>query len=188
MILAAEASSNDALTVAVAALAISLAALLFAVLSFWWLNARRGRLLTWRPLTYAGVIRGDSTLITLPLVLYNAGPAPIIVHDLRLTIGDVPMWWSNLREGLHGERFNEVSDHASGFAVSGRATEKRFLEFKCNITPLAPDSVYRCRIDAQTNRRGGRWSLLVEFDLVTMDEESAAVYVPHPTAGLSSLY
>jgi hypothetical protein len=56
--------------------------LLFTVASFWWLNARRGRLESFEPHTYAAAVTPDKVRIRLPLVLYNTRVIPIVVQNL----------------------------------------------------------------------------------------------------------
>src|SRR5215211_5435209 len=46
-------------------------ALVFTVASFWWLNARQGRLKSWEPLTFSGSVTYSPSRIRFPVVLYN---------------------------------------------------------------------------------------------------------------------
>ncbi len=48
---------------------VAILALLFTVGSFWWIQARRGRLQTFPPLSYAGAFTEQEVIVSLPLVL-----------------------------------------------------------------------------------------------------------------------
>ena len=63
---------------------VAICALAFTIASFWWLNARRGRLKTYEPHTFAAAITPQVVRLRLPLVLYNTGAIPIIVQNLRV--------------------------------------------------------------------------------------------------------
>lgn len=84
-----------------AALAISVMALLFTVLSFWWLNARPGRLRSYAPTTWAAYVDREHSAIRLPLVLHNTGASTLVVISIRLRFvegGEVLSWeWTRTR-------------------------------------------------------------------------------------------
>lgn len=67
-----------------ASILISSLALLFTMASFWWMNWRRGKLQAWMPRSYAGKGGVGSLTMQLPLVLFNTGPTPIVIRNLRL--------------------------------------------------------------------------------------------------------
>lgn len=83
-----------------AALAISVMALLFTVLSFWWLHARPG-LQTYEPTTWAAYVGRDRSAIRLPLVLHNTGASTLVLIGLRLRFaegGELMAWeWTRTR-------------------------------------------------------------------------------------------
>jgi hypothetical protein len=64
--------------------AIASLALLFTVGSFWWLNARQGRLKSSEPQSFAACRTPDKLRLLFPLVIYNSGATPIIVQDMQL--------------------------------------------------------------------------------------------------------
>jgi hypothetical protein len=76
---------------------VAICALIFTVASFWWLNARRGRLKTFEPHTFAAAITPQIVRLRLPLVLYNTGAIPIVVQNLRVSFqseqNSVPLPW-----------------------------------------------------------------------------------------------
>ena len=59
-----------------AALLVSGLALAFAIASFWWLNARKGRLEAAAPASYAFA---DKVRLRLPLAFFNSGAKALIV-------------------------------------------------------------------------------------------------------------
>jgi hypothetical protein len=135
----AAASSQTWLT---PALVVSTLALLFTVFTFWWLQARRGRLITFAPQSYAGRLQGD-VILSIPLVLYNTGPTPIVVTDFQLRL-DVPpgaerqpgmptsMSWSARQgqlEPANPDKGKGVRTLPAPFSVPGRSTEDSFIEF-----------------------------------------------------------
>lgn len=78
-------SPSDPATWLTPSLVISTLALIFTIASFWWIQVRRGRLRSYPPRSYAGSFLNGLRL-SLPLVLYNSGPAPLVVLDFRLRI------------------------------------------------------------------------------------------------------
>lgn len=70
---------------------ISMLALLFTVLSFWWMNWRPGRLSIGNIRAFAagkGMAGNDEgknlVIVTLPLIFWNSGARPLLIDDLRL--------------------------------------------------------------------------------------------------------
>ncbi|WP_161202331.1 hypothetical protein [Streptomyces sp. SID1328] len=149
--------------------AISLCALIFTVSSFWWINARQGRLESWEPQSFAAIVDCSMTRLRLPLVLHNTGAKPIVVQDLRMTFPDEPashlplLWMSSpscLRPGL-----DEEPKLPAGFAVSGREAQQLFMEFEAPFAGvvLAPRD-YKVQIQVRVGHRKG-WRPLLTFTL-----------------------
>lgn len=148
--------------------AIASLALLFTVGSFWWLNARRGRLKSYEPQSFAACRTPDKLRLLFPLVLYNRGATPIVVQDMRLTFPEESHWkaplpWTTTRSQLppssDGWTFPAV------FSIAGRTAQQMFIEFGGPfpiVTPLARD--YRIRIEVKVVHRK-RWIQLVTFTL-----------------------
>lgn len=111
-------------------LLISGLALSFTILSFWWMNWRRGNLIVGEPRSYAAKGSQDDYLsIAIPLVFYNDGVAPIIVQNLRLLLNeeaDAPLSFIATFENLlGGERWL-----ATQLPIRGREAIKLVCEFK----------------------------------------------------------
>ncbi len=128
------------------ALLISLLALCFTVVSFWWLHARPGRLRTWEPRSYiAAATQGDGETLhlRLPLVLYNDGATPIDVEQLRVAMApevaeDPTFALQAIHPTLYGT--NDERQFATGFSVPGRTTLERTFEFqRARCAPVHQD-------------------------------------------------
>jgi hypothetical protein len=116
----------------IASLSISVLALLFTILSFWWMNWRRGKLIVSPPRSYAALGSRDGDLdIDLPLVFFNTGPIPYIVENLRLIFADEedprPLSLNATSQNL-GTRQNRA--FATQFIVRGREAVSMVYEFK----------------------------------------------------------
>ncbi|MEO3752541.1 hypothetical protein [Streptomyces sp. B6B3] len=164
--LAAQQTSSSALP---ATAVVASCALFFTIASFWWLNARQGRLRTWEPKSFAVELTASAMRLRLPLVLHNTGAKPIIVQDFRLSFTDTPdsifdLPWVSTRKGLRPEKGEELTLPA-GFALGGRAAEQVFIEFR---TPF-PEFHWTARDYNVTLRvkMGHRkdWRVLANFPL-----------------------
>lgn len=156
--------------------AIASLALLFTVGSFWWLNARQGRLKSSEPQSFAACRTPDKLRLLFPLVIYNSGATPIIVQDMQL----------NFPRNHAGRRLYRGQRHALSsrqlmtgwtfpavFSIPGRSAQQMFIEFGGpfpDVTPLARD--YQIRIEVKVVHRK-RWKHLVTFTL-------RAAHVTHP--------
>lgn len=148
---------------------VSTCALLFTVASFWWLNARQGRLKAWEPHAFAAIVHSSTARLRLPLVLHNTGPKPIIVQDLILTFPDetashLPLLWvsspSRLQPGP-----DEEAKLPAGFVVAGREAQQLFLEFEAPFSGLLPEARdYKAQIQVRVGHRKG-WRPLLTFTL-----------------------
>ncbi|WP_370932919.1 hypothetical protein [Amycolatopsis sp. cg13] len=148
-----------------AALTVSICALVFTVFSFWWLNARPGRLKTFPPHTFAsGPERDGRQSILIPLVLHNTGALPIVVRDLRVVVLGEPamsaLRWERTRPRLRGEN---DADLPATFAVPGRSVTQIFAEFD-SAPPGFQNLDREIRVEAQLGRRA-RWHHVVTFVL-----------------------
>jgi hypothetical protein len=149
---------------AYSAAAVSVLALIFAVASFWWLNARTGTLTVARPQTYAFTNRPR---LRLPLVFFNTGAKALIVNDLRLIIegrSERPaLGWITTRSLLRPEP-NDDFAFATPFAVAGRGTREMVAEFGDDEAwSPAPGSRHRLRLQAQVHP-SQRWRDLTALD------------------------
>jgi hypothetical protein len=166
---------------------ISACALLFTVGSFWWLQARRGRLRSFPPQTYAGVFTAERVQFNFPLVLHNTGPAPIVVLAFRLRIDKtveqyaaaqtlereeravlpVYMSWQATQTHLHQVGVDSEQKMPAPFPVNGRSAMERFIELGVADPPLLFEhGPYTANIEVKLADRRS-WRLLVSFPLHT---------------------
>ncbi|MFE7778108.1 hypothetical protein ACFU5O_30245 [Streptomyces sp. NPDC057445] len=165
------AADQNALSSLSAASVVSVSALVFTVASFWWLNARQGRLESWEPHSFAAIVRGSMVRLRLPLVLHNTGAKPIVVQDLRLTFPDepashLPLLWAASRSRLQPGPDEEL-ELPTGFVVAGREAQQLFIEFEAPFSGLVPEARdYKVRIQVRVGHRKG-WHSLLTFTLRT---------------------
>src|SRR4051794_21127716 len=69
-----------------APLVVSLSALAFTIMTFWWNNWRRGRLTVGYPRTFAATTASGLPILTLPLTFQNTGAIAIGVRALRVLV------------------------------------------------------------------------------------------------------
>jgi hypothetical protein len=160
-----------------ASAAIASLALLFTVGSFWWLNARQGKLRSFEPQSFAACRTVDKLRLRFPFVLFNTGAKPFVIQDMRLRFPKEPRWqvpipWTTTRSQLM-----PASDdgHAlpAVFSIPGRTAQQMFIEFGGSfpaVMPLARD--YWVRIEAKVGHRK-KWKHLITFTLRT-------AHVTHP--------
>ncbi|MFS8104190.1 hypothetical protein LFM09_44475 [Lentzea alba] len=63
---------------------ISVAALIFTLASFWWIQVRRGRLRVETGPVFSGAITSNKIVLNVPLVFHNPAPASLVVADIKL--------------------------------------------------------------------------------------------------------
>ncbi|MEU0397497.1 hypothetical protein ABZ208_32935 [Streptomyces sp. NPDC006208] len=154
-----------------AASIVSVSALVFTVASFWWINARQGRLETWEPHSFAAICRGSTVRLRLPLVFHNTGAKPIVVHDLMLSFPDepashLPLLWKSSPSRLQPGP-DEEPKLPAGFVVAGREAQQLFIEFEAPFSGLVPEARdYKVRIQVRVGHRKG-WRSLLTFTLRT---------------------
>lgn len=152
------------LSIAVASLA-----LLFTIGSFWWLNARQGKLTSFEPQSFAACITPDILRLRFPVVLYNAGAKPIVVQDMRLRFLDEPRWndplpWVGTRTQIKPAP-EEGHDFPAVFVLPGRTAQQMFIEFGGRfpeVMPLARD--YLVGVEVMLGHRQD-WQPAVTFTL-----------------------
>ncbi|MFD8193881.1 hypothetical protein [Streptomyces wuyuanensis] len=148
---------------------VSVCALLFTVASFWWLNARQGRLKTWEPHAFAAIIHSSTARLRLPLVLHNTGAKPIVVQDLILTFPDEPathlplLWVSSPSRLQPGP--DEDAKLPAGFVVPGREAQQLFIEFEAPFSGFMPEARdFKVQLQVRVGHRKG-WRRLLTFTL-----------------------
>jgi hypothetical protein len=115
------------------AMLISTAALVFTILSFWWMNWRKDKLIIAPPRLYAAVGEEKGKLIfQIPLVFYNNGAATQVVQNLKLEIEQNNKSAILIFNGTESDlAYQEGSKRlwARQFAIEGRKTYSAVFEF-----------------------------------------------------------
>lgn len=157
-------------------------ALLFTVSSFWFLNARRGKIRSFAPHTFAAQYKQAELFLRFPLVLQNTGAVPIVVQDLKLEFcsdGDLfpPLPWWTTRSRLKPAP-DDGHTLPAVFSIEGRKTAQLFIEFGISNEAIKLDAkAYPVTVFAKLGHRK-RWRKLVTFTLnashITEPEEYIA--------------
>jgi hypothetical protein len=166
-------------------------ALLFTVASFWWLQARQGRLRSYPPHSFAFYRIPNKVRLRFPLVLYNTGPKPIVVQDMRLSFpqqpGVTPIPWRTSRSQLMPEKGDGIQLPAV-FSVPGRQAQQHFIEFGIDVdNPLSGIDLsageYLVQVEVLLGHRK-RWKRLVSFPLGAKDLELPSPYIAYSNTAL----
>lgn len=150
---------------------ISTLAILFTIGSFWWMNWRRGRLQLWPPRSYAAKGGADQLTIQLPLVMFNTGPTPIVVRNLRVVLpeeADMPT--ASFQATVPKLASTEGREWATGFPVRGREAVRvigQFINKQTGVVFTA--KTYVVEVQARLGT-GNRWVSLLRFDLKVTDQ------------------
>lgn len=162
-------------------LLIAALALLFTIASFWWLNARPGRLIGSVPTTFAMILRRDNSRFRMPVVIYNTGAKTMVVESLRLALlrsENRPLEWISTRDRVRPTEGEKV-DFSAPFAVDGRRAVQVFAEFGETPTSWNPEPGSTHRLAIQARVLGARnWRKVVEFPLQVPDG-NLDVYITH---------
>jgi hypothetical protein len=156
-------------------------ALMFTIGSFWWLNARQGRLLTFEPHSFAAAATSDRSRLRLPLVFYNTGAKPIIVQNLRLWIlGSEPtlLAWIATRSQLMPDP-GDLADLQGVFSIPGRTAQQKFMEFGGIPARDMPAHDCQVQIDVKLGHRN-QWDPLIIFTLWATRITDPRHYITYP--------
>ena len=143
---------------------VAICALLFTVASFWWLNARRGRLKTFEPHTFAATFTPQLVRVRLPVLLHNTGAAPIIVQNLSISFlgeqGSVPLPWVATRSQIKPDN-GEPHAFPAVFSVNGRTTQQMFVEFGAPTLGFALEACdYSVRVNVKLGHKRAQQRLI----------------------------
>jgi hypothetical protein len=166
------------------AVAVAVLALLFAVASFWWLNARTGSITATEPRAYAYGGPGPRLRLRFPFAFFNDGARALIVEDMRIVIDSEPgrpeLRWVTTRDRLRPEPDDGFA-FATPFSIPGRAAKEVIAEFEPASTlnwSASPDVKHRLQLRAQIHPKG-EWVELVAYDFWPPPEDSRSQYLAH---------
>lgn len=164
------------------AVIVAVLALLFTVGSFWWLNARPGRIIGSAPAAFAMVLTPRQSRFRIPLVMYNTGARTLVVESLRLVVSgsqDQPLEWITVRDRLRPQS-DELMDFSAPFAIDGRRALRLFVEFGEDPPVWAPPagSTHEVSIEGRLLGRSA-WKSIVRFPLAIPDRDLGAYITRH---------
>lgn len=88
------------------ALGLSIVAIAFTIFSFWWINARMGRLVVIGPQYVFGRFKSNTLAIQLPIVFQNTGAQTIVISGIRIRFTEANrsdlLWVGFSTDPLHG--------------------------------------------------------------------------------------
>lgn len=165
-----------------AAAVVAACALVFTVSSFWWLNARQGKLRSYPPHTFAAAATLQKTLIRIPLILFNTGPKPIVILDMRLEVSGASaaatLSWHSTRDRLRPESEDGLR-LPSVFSVDGRTAEQVFVEFSSPFPGFIPEPrEYRAELKCKFGHRR-KWVTVLTFPLHLENIASPGSYIAY---------
>ena len=156
------------------ALVISISALIFTLFSFWWMNWRPGKLVVTEPRSYAAIAAAGKLMVELPLVFFNRGATPVIVHNLRLKIQDVerPLSFNAVVQKLgdHDDR-----RFATQFAVRAQEAVTLVCEFQAPIAGFAFEQrEYAISLEG-AHGKSREWRSLLRFSLSVTERDLESI-------------
>jgi hypothetical protein len=166
------------------AIAAPTAALLFAVFSFWWLYARRGKLEATVPHSYAVANASNGFRLRFPIGVYNTGARALIVRDLRCWFPDTKqsqsLPWISFRRTIR-PREDDFEDFAKPYPVKGRDAVTFVVEFGADWAgfDFVPGN-YQVRIEVLYGDKEN-WQCLLDFPLYVWvnNNEDLKRYIAH---------
>lgn len=151
------------LDISLLALFVALAALVFTVLSFWWIHERPGRLRLASIPGFAGMWRRRDGVpeltLRLPVMLNNTGARARVVEELRLFVpgwhGEAILEWEHIAETLDPSKGAALTqDFPSPYAIDPRRTSMGYVDFTSTFSGPLPTAgpttfVLQARLDGR---------------------------------------
>ena len=152
-----------------APIVVAVAALFFAIGSFWWMNQRVGRLtVPGAPASYAGTTQNGRLILLFPFVFYNSGPVPYVIRDLRLRFADehdgIPLSFQRVCGGISPSPSN-LEDLSAAFPVRGNEAVRMFCEFERTPVDRAMKAGRHPLLLEALTDKADEWRRLLVFDL-----------------------
>lgn len=114
-------------------------ALIFTVVSFWWLNERPGKLKVFAVTTFGGFIRLDGLRLQLPIVIHNTGAKPYVIRHLQLRATDADSKVFHMEAQSFQKTLDATDesfeDFAHAYVIPGRSVVTRYVRFTTEELP-----------------------------------------------------
>jgi hypothetical protein len=166
------------------AVAIAVLALVFAVASFWWLNAREGSITATQPRAYAFGGSGAQLRLRFAFAFFNTGAKALIIQDMRVVLDGEPghpeLRWLTTRNRLRPETDDGFA-YPTPFSIAGRTAREVVAEFEpsVNVNWSPPTGIkQRLQLQAQIHPKD-EWVDLVSFDWWAPPEDTRGQYRAH---------
>lgn len=119
---------------------ISCLALIFTVGSFYWLQARKGRLKLYPVMTFSGYWKKSRLVLRLPVILFNSGARPRVINALRLVTTDdvgkrITLECHSFRKTIDPTS-EDMEDMAHAYAIPGRQVVTKHAHFAVDSLPV----------------------------------------------------
>lgn len=118
----------------IAPLVVACLALLFTVISFYWLQARKGSLRVYPVTTFSGSMSADRIILRVPVTIYNTGARPRVVTAMRLALADHDAFLlecQTFRKTIQPEP-GDTEDFAHPYVVPGRNVVTKYAHFSAD--------------------------------------------------------
>lgn len=110
---------------------IAFMALIFTVASFWWLQARKGKLKLYPVTTFSGEATNHTFVLRVPIIIYNTGAIPRVVTGMRLR------WQGDQTQVFECHSFRKTikategdqDDYVHPYVVPGRSVITKHAHF-----------------------------------------------------------
>jgi hypothetical protein len=159
-------------------------ALAFTVASFWWIQARRGKLRSFPTHTFSGRLSADSAVIRLPVAVFNNGAKPIVVIEFQLRLQaddgrEYKMYARTFRNSIMPSS-DDIDDFPFPVCIPGRAMDSKFVEFYSGTPPepLLSGTPVKATLEGLLDG-SDRWTELVSFSLHVEIMASTGNYIAY---------
>lgn len=134
------------------------------------MNWRTGHLELWPPRSYAAK-GGRQLTLQLPLVMFNTGPTPIVLRNLRVVIAGEPQpVIGSFQATVSKLATDDGREWASALPIRGREAVSIVAQFSNRNPGLTFVSrTYTVEVQARLNK-SEKWTSLITFDLRVTDQ------------------